>query len=255
MEGRRTVFVTLWKGEGLPSYSQGQYGVEDVVRLWHGMRRHIPNSRLVVLCDDESFAELCCFAIPKELEHPDMADTSRLVQFEGFGVGGWTNVLEAMNPDLYDEFVGGDGSERALLVGLDTVFTGDCEWLFEWDEAPIGLPLDPYNSSQPCDAVVTFDRKGATLAWVEFMAARQHRKFPHLYAGRPSEMVLLQHLWKIHGWPMLETTMDRLKSFKGCNLRDAAVCPDASLVYFHGRPKIRELATGHPVRVEWEHTS
>ena len=34
------------------------------------------------------------------------------------------------------------------------MFVGDCEWLFEWEESPVGIPVDPYHPHKPCDAVI-----------------------------------------------------------------------------------------------------
>ena len=250
----KTVICNLWKGENLPAFSENAYGPQDVVRLWKGARRHLTGPlRFVVFCDEHYFELLAApeAALMVERAGLDWAE-SRLVRYAGHGIGGWTNVMESMNPQSFIDgtFVG----SRVLLVGLDTVFVGDSNWLFDWNAAPIGLPRDPYSGYQPCDAVVTFDYEGARAAWGEYLRAKQKHPFPHMLGGKPSEMVLLQHLWKMDGdWPYLEPEAKRLLSFKGAKLHDVDRVPNGtSIVYFHGRPKLWDLEPTHPVRVEWE---
>lgn len=230
----RIVMTCLWKGEDLPGYSNDVYRPEHVANLAAGVRRHIPDSRLVVLADDH-YAPLI---------DPLPVD---VIGFSGWGCGGWSNVLEAFRPGLRPP----DG-DRVLLVGLDTVIVGDCEWLFEWRDAPIGLPLDPYHHPEVCDAVVTFDAEGADLVWSAFLESRKDEMRGDLFMGKPSEMALLRRLRARYGWDTLEPEpRGRLMSYKVHVLPDFAF-DGASIVYFHGEPKPDELDTRNPIRREWE---
>jgi len=253
----RKLIVNLWRGENLPDFSEDAYGPIDVLRLWRGARRHITDLELHVLCDEHYLCQLvdmtgCDGAELSGEEFVDIQASVRVHKYAGHGVGGWTNVMESFRPGLFGRDVC-DEYQRVLLVGLDTVFCGNCDWLFDWTQAPIGLPVDPYDSSKPCDAVITFDPLGANIAWDEYKRAAKIKPFPHLLSGKPSEMVLLQHLSRQHGWPYLEQGMKKLKSLKGCNGREWAAIPDGtSIVYLHGRPKLPDLPKEHPVRREWE---
>jgi len=253
----RTVITCLWAGHDLPGYSSNRYGVEDVLNLWRGVQRHIPGSTLLVLCDEHYERELTTGRVLDLLEpgEKERDGSTRIVRFQGHGIGGWSNVLEAFRPDLHADR---DPLEPVLLVGLDTVFVEDCSWLFGipmHTPADVLLPPDPVDPMRnpPCDAVVLFNKKGADLVWQEYLRAKAQitdlTPFPHLYNGRPSEMVLLQHLWKKHKWPMLEAHPKKLLSYKQhVRYRSVHVPEGCSIVYFHGVPKPRDLDADDPVR-------
>lgn len=218
----RTVQCCLWRGH------ETCYGPDYVELLRRGVERHVPDGRLQVLVDEYHEAAI------RKLDVD-------VVPFKGFGCGGWSNVLEAFHPDLAPA-----EGERNLLVGLDTVFTGDCEWLFEWDKAPVGIPLDPLCPPEACDAVITYDREGAALVWAEFERTRGTGMKEHFFAGAPSEMALLRNLRAALGWEVLEAEPRLLRSYKVHGYD-----PCASIVYFHGKPRPGDLPEGDPVRALW----
>jgi len=249
----KTLFCNLWKGEGLPAFSENAYGPADVLRLWRGMKRHVSDARLVVLTDEHYFDAVNeAIRDAAQLEqYEGILGTCAAEKYEGYGCGGWTNVMEVFRPDLFERYIGAKFA-RGVVVGLDTVFVRNSDWLWEWADSPVGLPVDPYDSDVPCDAVVTFDMIGAHLAWSEHLRAASEVEYPHRLFGKPSEMVLLQHLWRLNNWTMLEASMEKLVSYKGKRLAESgAIPPRATVVYFHGRPKPWEIDSGHPVYQEW----
>lgn len=234
------IICFLWRGEGLPSYSQNVYDLDYVVNLKNGIKRCLGGGQLAVMTDD--------YYLPLLASHPDLNDVE-FIPFEGHGIGGWTNVLEAFRPDLRPKFC-----DRFLLVGLDTVFINDFSWLFEWDHAPVGIPRDPFDTKTVCDAVISFDKQGAKIVWDFYLkeVARNQMK-DHLLARKPSEMMLLRTLSKVHKWKNLdETNPGMLLSYKAHVVRDRRLWRNSSIVYFHGHPKPADLPKESEIRKVWE---
>ena len=227
----RYVHTCLWKGKDVPH----EYGVADVVRLETNMLQHIPDATLVCHVDDAHHKAV------------DLAIKGITVPFLGLGVGGWSNVLE-----LFGWSHVWEPKERHLAVGLDTVFVGNCDWLFEWSADPVGLPLDPYAAPVPCDAVISFSMRGSIATWGEFLESRQSGMKGDLYANKPSEMALLRRMYAENGWRPLEKKPHRLLSYKK-HVRDERRSIDgASIVYFHGKPKPTDLPKDDPVFKAWK---
>lgn len=234
----RSVIACLWNGdETVPDYSRAKYDLAYVERLARGVKRCIPGGHLTLLVD-----QFYARRIPQELEL-----LLSLRELEGLGVGGWSNLCESWAPDLWPK-----KGERALFVGLDTIFVSDCSWLFEWKKSPVGLPHDPYEKPLPCDAVVSYDREGAALIWNEFLHSRGDRMANHLYAGRPSEMALLRNLSKKYGWEPLEEVSSQLLSYKADVIARGVRWQKSSLVYFHGTPKPADLEEHELLKKVWQ---
>lgn len=230
-----TTIACLWRGTDLPAYSADQYGPRYVEALRRGVVLHA-DSDLLMLVDQHYWPmveELGVEARP----------------FNGLDCGGWSRVLEAFHPFLWPR-----KGERILVVGLDTVFTGDASWLFSWDEAPIGLPLDPFCDPEVCDAVITANREGCGLVWNAYLESKKDGMQQDLYMGQPSEMALLRRLSAIHKWPPLETSPAKLLSYKVHLIRDERDWKDASVVYFHGPPKPADLRPADPIYRIWSNT-
>lgn len=247
----------LWQGDDLPGYSANKYDLEYVARLARGVWRWCgEDAELVIIADDHYAPLLRAYVAERAPYHTDWRTRFRVDIMAGFGIGGWSNVLEGFRPGLQPK-----EGERVVMVGLDTVFVGDSSWLFDWNEAPIGLPLDPYHDPEPCDAVIVVSPDGAWTVWNYFIAeAKRNKMKDHLMAGVPSEMMLLRHLSKVHGWAKLEPRATRLLSWK-VHLNKNLFTPKTisprwpsgtSLVYFHGRPKPADLPEEDPIRKEWE---
>lgn len=243
----RHVIATLWVGDDLPDYSANKYGIRDVVRLWRGMRQHVTDGVLHVLCDDVMLNQL---RFSSEMMPFLMEDTKSclLHRMRKVGIGGWSNVLEAFHPAFWKDI---GSPDRVLLVGLDTVFVRNSDWLFDWNQAAVGIPCDPFvpEENPPCDAVVTYGEEGRKLVWDEYERTRPLDPFPHLYNDQPSEMALLRHLHTQHQWPLLEgLRREKLISYKGCHVSQDGVPETATIVYFHGTPKPSELPIDDPMQ-------
>ncbi|MFN3858122.1 MAG: hypothetical protein ACK4RV_10250 [Caulobacter sp.] len=123
--------------------------------------------------------------------------------------------------------------EPMILVGLDTVITGNIDHLAEWTltSDKLALPRDPYNKAQACNGVclvpggmsdiATKHRGENDMEWL--------RTFPHDF---------IDDLFPGH-----------VQSFKG-TVRDRGL-GDTRVCYFHGREKPHELPAGHPVLEHW----
>ena len=179
-----------------------------------------------------------------------------VVPFFGDDCGGWSRVLEAFQPKLMP--LEGD---RTLLVGLDTVPMGDLRWLFN-TKGPVTLPMDPLFQDEVCDAVIVFNRTGAKKVWQRYLDEKAKNGMQDfLMAGKPSEMMLLRKMYEEgEDWTVFEESPQRLLSYKahvaattGPRIGRPLSLEHASIVYFHGRPKLRDLPDSDPVKRGWLH--
>lgn len=220
----------LWQGgPELPGYSRGRYGSRDVTCLWRGARR---TGAVLSLILDRNLRDEIDLFFP--------------LTFEGHGIGGWSNMLEAFRPDMWPA-----EGERIVHMDLDTVIVGDCDWLWEWDKAPLGFPLDPYRRDTICSGIRTWDRRGAQIMWEAYLEAKKNGMSAYKIRGAPSEMMLMRKVWRDHGWPTLEPEPEKLLSYK-VHVKKGADWQKASAVYFHGSPKPQDLPEGDPLRMVWE---
>ncbi len=221
MDTRRAV-ACIWHGTDLPSYSACRYTQRDVDLLRQGLQRHVRDSDLVV------YAEPPFKGRPFVHEHR----------------GGWSRRLEPFAPEHRPQ-----GSERHVLLDLDLVIVGDSDWLWDWDEAPVGLPRDPYFPREVCSTVVSYNEEGAEIIWDSYQASGMCEL---RYArGCYSEMALLRKLQAEHHWPLLEEEPEKLLSYK-VHVKREVPWSSASIVYFHGHPKPGQLPAQHALRREWE---
>jgi len=253
----RDVVCCLWAGHDLPGYSANQYTELDVWNLWRGVHQHVTNGRLTVLADETWYERLTA---PKAAETSKHLTDEEVVAIEhtlnvrpmkGHGTKhrGWTHVFEAFDPDLRKALDVRAG-QRLVAVGLDTIFVRNSDWLWEWEMSPVGLPADPYSlNGAPCDAVITMNLEGSRQIWDEWVRseAADPGSFPHMYAGKPSEMALLQACYARLGWTKLEgDTMDKLASYKAL-VKPYGLPDHTTVVYFHGKPKPRDLRATDPI--------
>lgn len=234
----KRAIACLWRGVGLPEFSNDVYDRRYVEALATGIERHVPDGQLTLISDEHY--------------HPLVRDIEGVehVKFHGIDFGGWSRMMETMRPDLWPK-----GDERIVGMNLDIVLVGDCSWLWEWDEADVGLPTDPLHPSVPANPVWTWNRAGAKLCWEAYRRILMDRvptekvRMPTAM-GQPSEMALFRQLAAEHGWPRLERAFARLRSYKK-HVLPARSWKDASVVYFHGSPKPHELPETHPLKKVW----
>jgi hypothetical protein len=232
----RTVIACLWQGTDLPGYSKDKFGIEDVRQLARGVNRCVTDGRTIVLCDDYWYDKL------RGLVEPNLST----LRFSRTHHGGWSPMLEAYSFALYFS-----ESNRALAVGLDTVFVNNCDWLFDWDLSPVGLPLDPYASPQPCNAVAVFDKVGGNQVWQRYIKEAQNDMRNCMYMNLPSEMALLRMMYQEEGWMPLETRAKKILSYKKDIVKRGLDPRCADIIYFHGKPKLGDLPNSNTVKRIW----
>ncbi|PWJ93534.1 hypothetical protein C8D77_101213 [Mesorhizobium loti] len=113
--------------------------------------------------------------------------------------------------------------EPMILVGLDTVVTGNCDAMAEYalTSDTIALPRDPYAPHRACTGVQLVPA-GNDGVWWSYQGGddMEHmRKQPHVFID--------------------DVFPGQAESYKGC-VRDHGLGA-TRIVYFHGRPKMDEL--------------
>lgn len=110
-----------------------------------------------------------------------------------------------------------------ILVGLDTVITGNIDHLAEYalTEAKLALPRDPYQPARACNGVALVPRWHSYLAYthsgendMDWLRAHPHVFIDDLFPGQ-------------------------VQSYKGA-VRDSGL-GDSRIVYFHGHEKPHEV--------------
>lgn len=120
-----------------------------------------------------------------------------------------------------------------ILVGLDTVVTGNVDHLAEFclTSDRLALPRDPFHPKIACNGV-------ALVPWGQGKIGRDHRgendmewvrKFPHHFIG---------DIWPGH-----------VESYKGTVKRNGL--GDTRIVYFHGKEKPHELPNVGWLKEHW----
>lgn len=151
------------------------------------------------------------------------------------GFEGWWNKLQ-----LFDKRTGLSG--RVVYLDLDTIITGNIDWLLNYDGIFMGIEdLGSVNRHQQHlkgvmqSGVLAFDIDKYDLLWAEFLLSQQSTVAMFRGDGEYLNSVvrkrnLLQHLFP-----------GKLKSYKYEVYPDNI--GDASIICFHGRPNIEEAFT------------
>lgn len=207
------------------------YDESWVDRLARGVRRHgPPGAELVILTDRERTFREPVTQLP--LVRPEDA---------------WCAILEVYRPDVIGE------ADRLMVVGLDTVFTGDFSDI-ALHPCRIGAIRDPLHPWVICNGITTCSPLGAHDLWQSWCEVREEAMKEHTMFGLPSEMVWLRSKFAAaerdgRPWAVLDDEFPgRMMSYKVHHpQRDAGV----SIVYFHGIPKPSELTPSDWVWQEW----
>ena len=224
----RTAVCCLWEGHDLPAYSAHQYDSHYVANLARGLGPDV---------------ELVCYV--DGAPGPAFEDVADWRTFKYEHRGGWSRRLEPFAPENRPR-----GSERHVLLDLDTIIVGNCDWLWEWDKADVGCPLDPYFTGEICSTVISYNEAGAELVWDAYLASDMMEL--NFARGCYSEMVLLRTLQKQEKWPPLEEPKgQRLRSFK-VDVPTKGWGDGCSLVFAHGNPKPHNLPDSHGLKAIWE---
>lgn len=178
-----------------------------------------------------------------------------------YGFPGYLRILEAFAP----EHALAPGEVR-VLTGLDTVFTGPSDWLWNPGVSPyLALPLWPWlrREINPrfSNALAAYDEGGRVAVWDEVQKMKRRR----MIGQSGSEMDVMRAAHARLGSTVLgspETIVSYPMQISPPNkdwerdLRvgdyDHVALSRASVVYFHGEPKQDTLRPDDPVRIEWE---
>jgi len=223
------VLSGLWIGTDLPKFSSCRYDIQYVEALKRGIERHVTDGELMMLADE--------FFRP-QIEALGIA----VIPFSGNDHGGWTRLLE-----VYQH----GAAERRVYMDLDTVLVGNCDWLWDWNESPVGLMYDPYYRPEVCSGVSSFSFEGGQQVWDAGVKAFATKSKELYYMGHPAEMPLLRKMFKDNKWNALELYPRRLLSYKADLIKNGTEWRGASLVYFHGTPKPADLPFEDPIYREW----
>jgi len=124
----------------------------------------------------------------------------------------WTTEWAKACTQLY-----GVAADRLVLMGLDTVITGNLDDIFAY-EGGLAVPRDPYHPMQPCNGVVLCPSR------------------PDISAQGGIDMRVLDHFY--HDY-LDDLFPGQILSYK-VHVRDVGLTTpssDARIVYFHGEPK------------------
>jgi hypothetical protein len=201
-----TVATLLWDANPASKSFSAMYTTEWVDKLYRGFARNLTRPFQFVCFTEKprTFAEPVCQMVSLP-PRPSYAD--------------------CIHPYIL--------GEPMILVGLDTVVTGNIDHLADhcMTTDRIALPRDPYNLAQACNGValvpggleeIALTHRGQNdMAWL--------RTFPHHF---------IDDLFPGH-----------VQSFKG-TVRDKGI-GDTRIVYFHGKEKPHELPAGHPILGHW----
>ena len=124
--------------------------------------------------------------------------------------------------------------EPMILVGLDTVVTGNCDHLAAYclDAQRLAVPLDPYAPHQVCNGVA--------------LVPRGHEHIAALHDGQTNDMEWIRRF--------NPAVIDRLWPAQVASYK-VHVAPrglgDARIVYFHGHQKPQQLPHVGWIREHW----
>jgi hypothetical protein len=132
--------------------------------------------------------------------------------------------------------------DRRVFMGLDTIITGDCDWLLDYngDFAFTKAPVVPYKTpnAHVCNAVVAWDSKVGDHLWFNYM--RDPEAYETQYTapwsqGMGSEMVYWRECQE--EFDILDDLFPgELASFNH-DVKKTNHFESFSIVYFHGDSK------------------
>jgi len=200
-DGALTVATLFWQANEHSQSFSSMYTEEWVERLYRGFKRNLTLP----------FRFVCFTDRARDFKEPifEIVDPT-------LGKGGYGDCIRAYAVD-----------GPMILVGLDTVVTGNCDKLADYCMTADrqALPRDPYKMRQACNGVALIP-KGWTRIAEEHAGQNDMewvRRYPHAYID--------------------DLFPGAVQSYKG-TVRQSGV-GDARIVYFHGKEKPHEL------RHEW----
>ncbi len=143
--------------------------------------------------------------------------------------------IHSVTPSYADCIQPFELGEAMILVGLDTVITGNIDHLAEYclTGDVIALPRDPYNLAQACNGVALVPA-GNEHVYTEWRGEND------MVWMRRQEHVFIDDLWP-----------RQVVSYKGSIEGRESGLRDERIVYFHGRSKPHELGHLPWVQEHW----
>ena len=176
-------------------------------------------------CYDESWVEKLYRGFARNLTHPFrfLAFTDRHYSFAHPEIQ--QTRLRDTEPDYSACIEPYALDDAMILVGLDTIVTGNCDHFVDWienDAHTLAVPRDPFNSRQVCNGVALVPEGLRARMWdkydgrndMDWIRANPHECLDDLFPGQ-------------------------IVSYKG-SVRDNGL-GDARIVYFHGLEKPHEV--------------
>ena len=199
-----TIATLYWDRQDGTDHFAGGYSPEWVERLYRGFRRNLTcDFRFVVFTDRF-----------RDYEHDEIVQ--RLLKDD---------------PPTYESCLQPyELNEPMILVGLDTIVTGNCDDLVEYclGGDHIALPLDPYNPLKVCNGVALVP-DGHAPVWTDR---------PDDLPPRTADMTRLRSLRLRH--IIDDLFPGQVQSYK-CQVKPRGNLGDARIVYFHGEEKPHQL--------------
>lgn len=201
-----TIATLFWQANDKSLSFSRQYTEQWVERLYRGFARNLTQPFNFVCYTDRTRT----FAEPIEQRQ-----------------------IASANPGYADCIQPYEMGVPMILVGLDTVVTGNCDHLADWcmTSDVIGLPRDPYMPERACNGVALVPEGQEYIASthagqndMEWLRAHPHAFLDDLFPGQ-------------------------IQSFKGA-VRDRGL-GDTRICYFHGEEKPHQLRPGHPILDHW----
>ncbi|MEO3387327.1 hypothetical protein [Mesorhizobium sp. CAU 1741] len=202
-----TVCTLLWDANDKSKSFSQIYDESWVEKLYRGFARNLTVQFRFVCYTDRA-------------RKMDSAITRMVVP--GLGSGGYADCIKPYEMGV-----------PMILVGLDTVVTGNCDHLAAYCTTAdrFALPRDPYKPARACNGVALVP------------VGHEHIAAEHKGENDMDHVRSYPHRFIDDEFP------GAVVSFKGSVKKRGL--GDARIVYFHGEEKPHQLPAGHPILRHW----
>jgi hypothetical protein len=217
-----TIICTLFKGArlGIP-HSTEIYNAEWADKLYRGLKRNITTDFELVCLVDEDYK---------------FKEPIRAIPFLDPNSPGWSLLIEFYRPDIT--------TNRRLTIGLDTVIMSNIDDILTFP-LDVGLLTDPMLEDEVCNGISIVSDQIANKIWDVWTNQREWvlencRLLPW---NTPSELSMMRKLFNADGKvPRIDIGFPgRIFSYKSHIMKDPSLLNNASIIYFHGKPKLQQL--------------
>ena len=217
-----SIICALFKGSrlGIP-HSAEIYNAEWADKLYRGLKRNITTDfELVCLVDDDY----------------KFNEPIRSVPFLDPSTPGWSLLAELFRPDIT--------TNRRMIVGLDTVIMSNIDDILSFP-LDVGLISDPMIEGDVCNAICIVSDKTSNYIWDVWTNKRDWVLKECILKpwNIPSELEMMRKLFNEDGRvPRIDIGFpNRILSYKCHIIPNPTLLNNASIVYFHGKPKLHQL--------------